>query len=374
MVVLVAAHETGSANALVPVIRTLAEQAQVQVQVLATAYAPRLFREERIPHREIRLPEATPAQLLQHADQFLEDCKPDLLILGTAWEKNLEKALLKKATARGIRTLAMVDNWSYFRERFLGLDNQNLVFPDKVAVVDEAARRQALQEGIPPERMVITGQPHLESLPKKAGQPAVRNQADRLRRQWLAASAGETAHRLILFVSEPLSTYSGPTSPYYRGYTEVDALKGVLQAAEVVGQRRGLRTRVVAKLHPREELASSPLVAWAASQKVRIEKEIPPLASFLASDAVVGMASMALLEAACVGRPAASFEPTGKEKMAFHGSRIGAVAKAGSVPELAQWLETTLIQPPPPPPQALSDLIRPAAARRVVKVAMELVG
>ncbi len=371
MVILVAAHETGSANALVPVIRDLSSFPKIRVQILATGDAPRIFREEGIPYRQIELPEKRDAGFLRTADRLLEDFAPDLLILGTAWEKNLEKAFLELAPARGIRSLSIVDNWSHFRERFLKATGPGSAFPDRVAVVDEHAQEQALKEGIPPERLVITGQPHLESVVEKVKSPVVVRQAAALRQRWLAAFSPEKI-RLVLFVSEPFSIYSASSTPYHRGYTEVEALEGLLEAAGDVERNRALRVQVVVKLHPRESQSCSPMAVAAASKGITTEKEAPGLASLIASDAVVGMASMLLFEAALAGRPTVSFEPNGKEEVAFHGSRIGAVAKASSVQELQGWLDAALTRPAHVSSPALARLARGRAARKIVETALEL--
>lgn len=371
MKILVTAHETGSANALVPVIRELSAMPNTEVQVLATGYAPRIFALEGIPHRQVELPEQRDAAFLQFADRLLEECGPELLVLGTAWEKNLEKAFLQLAPDRGIRTLSIVDNWCHFKERFLQVEGTDASFPDRVAVIDESAQEQAIAEGVPAERVVITGQPYLESIRERAEDPAVSRLAAQLRKQWQPASFPETT-RLILFVSEPFSAYSSPASPYYRGYTEIEALEELLEAARNIEEKRGFPVKVVVKLHPREFDSSSSMAMNTTLKGIPTERDGNNLAILAASDAVVGMSSMLLVESALAGRLTISFEPNGKEEVAFEGARIGAVAKADSVRQLTDWLDAALTRPAFAPPAALFGLAHSGATRRVVEAALDL--
>ncbi len=373
MRILVTAHETGSANALVPVVRELSALPKADVRVLATGYAPRIFSAEGVSYRQVELPEDRAETLLRLAAQLLDEHQPELLILGTAWEKNLEKAFLQLAPERGIRTLTVVDNWSHFRERFVTLDGKGVVFPDRIAVIDEPAREEALREGVPPERVIVTGQPYLESIRERAKGPAISAQAAKLRTGWLPPSSRETT-RLVLFVSEPFSAYSGPSTPHYRGYLETEALEALLDAALFVERRRGFPVQVVVKLHPREFDSSSSMAMLAALRGLPAEKEGNGLACLAAADVVVGMASMLLLESALLGRLTISFEPNGKEEVAFHGARIGAVAKAATAQQLADWLDSALTRPVSPPPAAVAGVAHQGATRRVVETVLELLG
>lgn len=363
MRILVAAHETGCANALVPVIRRLKSRSDIHVEVRATGYAPRVFQEEGISYQPMDL--AQEGGGLNAADRLLQEQQPDLLLLGTAWEKTIENALLQRAQVRGIRSLSIVDNWSYFRKRFRAFEGDGLLLPDRVIVVDEIARDRAIAEGLPADRLVITGQPHLESIPQRAREPDVARQADHLRSRW-------TNGRSVLFVSEPFYVYSPPSTADYRGYTEVEAFEGLMEAADKVRQKWEIPIRVVVRPHPREldsPFAIGPLIA---ARGAALEEARAGLAGLLACDAVVGMASMLLLESALAGRPTASFEPNGKKEFSFHGVEIGAVAKTSSVRELADWLETVLTTPKVEPSVALARLAQGNAAHRIVEIALEL--
>lgn len=71
------------------------------------------------------------------------------LITGTGWSSRLEHDARLLARERGIRSIAVLDHWTNYRERFLR--DGNLVTPDELWVVDEYALDIARQTfpGVP---------------------------------------------------------------------------------------------------------------------------------------------------------------------------------------------------------------------------------
>ena len=135
---------------------------------------------------------------------------------------------------------------------------------------------------------------------------------------------------------------------HYRGYTEVEALDGLIEAAEQAERHGEMRVAVVAKLHPKESIESLQLGPLARKRDLLVVADQPPWPCILAADAIVGMTSMFLLESAVAGRPTISFQPGAAHPESFVGTRVGMVPAASSVEELATLLAASLSGSPLP--------------------------
>ena len=75
----------------------------------------------------------------QNLDEALENSS--LLISGTGWQSNLEIKAIKISKENKIRSIAILDHWVNFKERFF--IEGKLVLPDELWVVDAKAKRIA---------------------------------------------------------------------------------------------------------------------------------------------------------------------------------------------------------------------------------------
>lgn len=71
--------------------------------------------------------------------QLFDKCNS--LICGTSWQSTLEVQAIKKFKKEGKRTVAFLDHWVNYRERFL-LDNK-LILPDEIWTADLYAEQIA---------------------------------------------------------------------------------------------------------------------------------------------------------------------------------------------------------------------------------------
>jgi len=367
--ILAAAQETGAANALAPVIKELDRRVGVNVVVAAAGNAARVFVSEGIKHQRVGLPGKHDGREMDGIRELLAGTSPHLLLLGTAWGQSLDKLLLRVASG-DVPSISIVDTWSYFAERFTDPRTGERVFPTRVAVADEWALEEAVQHGFPRHLLVATGQPHLDMLPARVQDPEISQQAQRLRRNWLRTASVENSRRIVLFASEAFTRHAGPSTPYYRGYTEIDGLEGLVEAVQCVEKTTNLRIEVVLKLHPEESPNFFCPGPRAIQRGVRVVADQPSLPCILAADVIVGMVSMFLIEASVALKPAISFQPGLHGRDGFVGSRIGLMPVASSVQELTQLLDeyltnagTTRRNPP---------FTRGDAASRIADMALEL--
>jgi hypothetical protein len=286
--VLVVARDAGAASALAPVVAALAEDTTFRPRVVAWGNACRTFEAEGV-----------------NVEPFPEDPAPSevnglvasaaAVLTGTSLRVELDSRVWAAARAAGIPSVALLDHWKNYAERFT-IDAPFDALPAMIAVMDDAAARELTARGCPSDRVVVTGQPRFDSLPN-AVSPEERARA--------RASLGvDPSRRVAVFASEPRG------APYddRTGFTQAEALAMFLDAVESVADD----LLVLVKLHPVEQEAS---VAAALSGRTGPETRllrtglVRDLAD--AADVFCGMTSIVLLDAALLGLPTVSIRPGG---------------------------------------------------------------
>lgn len=236
------------------------------------------------------------------------------LVAGTSWGPTLDKAAIRAACESGLPSVAIVEHWSLYRERFSRIDGgvaQAAEFlPDRIWLNDDIALADALAAGLPMERLRVVGQPHLE------------RQRERL------AAAGVPCDKRVVFVSEQIRDDFCHDPALDPGFDEFTALEGVAAALPA-------GVELVIKLHPRE--ASDKYAATAARLRAAVIGRADAGKLVAQAGRVVGMVSMLLLEAALVRGDVVSFMPGGRPRD-FIGNRIGATRAATTVDQLRDLL------------------------------------
>lgn len=232
---------------------------------------------------------------------------------GTSRHAERDGEWWKAASARGIPTLAVLDHWDQYVERFTVRRPFDRL-PTRVAVMDERARRAMIRYGCPADRIVVTGHPALEAVLEA---PLVGR--DDARRAWGLADADWA----ILFVSEPLASDFGGTYPF----DETQVLGILLEATS------DLTASVVVRPHPRQP--ATPFAQDAA--RMRLDRTASPRGAMAGADTIVGMTSMFLLEAALSGAPVLSIQPT-SEPYPIAGDCPSLIPIARTVAAARAWL------------------------------------
>lgn len=228
-----------------------------------------------------------------------------------------ERLLWRWAAERGIPSAAIIDQWQNYAIRFSGeAEAERLAYlPDRIMVMDDLARCEAIASGLPAERLVVTGQPAFDSI---------------LREHWALPSPDElrAAHGLpvacplVTFVAERL----GRDFADSLGYDEVSTLEFLGGALDAIAAVTGPLTLAV-KLHPQNTMDQ---FDWAVGRWPRVEvhlfaREITPRRMIAASDLVVGMSSVMLVESILVGRPTVSIELDARREPQLVAARTGAI-------------------------------------------------
>lgn len=277
---LLAAHDPGGANLLVPVMALLRDAGH-RLSLAAAGPAATIW-------PRVGEPVSTMADD-GDAGSLLDRLAPDLVVTGTSFS-GLERRLWAAARSRGIGSLAAIDAWTDPRCRFAGPDGDDEQ-PDVLCVLDEGMRDDILAGGWCRSRLCVTGQPHLQAVTRRLREARrERKRADR---------------PVVAFFSEPVrQDHGGIAAVGYDQDMVADAILDGLAGAPPL--------TLLVQPHPRED----PDVwrAWQAqkeeSDRLRIVISDRPTDAVLAEcDAVLGMTTMVLVEAVLAGIPALAVQP-----------------------------------------------------------------
>ncbi len=266
-------------------------------------------------------------------EQAFASIGPSAVICGTTCHESADRKFLRYARQAGVRSVAVMDEWYNYFYRFSASGQQDpSCLPSVIALPDDLAVREAVAEGLPSSLCHATGSPSLASIWNKG-------------KLWKevppkipAVLAGAGSHPVITFVSEThaLDYGSRPGESgmmgTYIGYTETmvrDLILGTLSSLphDIV---------FVEKPHPSVQGVALPDHV-PANVDYRLARDAPTLELCAHSDAVVGMRSIALLEARLLGCSAISFQPglIGAEHCTA--VRLGLVPGLRTCDELYSW-------------------------------------
>ena len=126
------------------------------------------------------------------------------------------------------------------------------------------------------------------------------------------------------FVSQPLARVLNDRLSW--GFTERDVVPALVRACELLPRQVRDRLRLIFLAHPEEDEAGLAALVRERSPSFRTEvrKEPDPLAVVRACDAVTGMFSILLVEAALCGLPVVSIQPGLKREDMLVTNRSGA--------------------------------------------------
>lgn len=261
----------------------------------------------------------------------IREVKPSAIICGTTCYESPDREALALAGRLGVPGVAVVDEWYNHLLRFS--TRAGRAFPDAIAVPDDFARREAIAEGVPPEICHATGSPSLALIADlgevwRGSPPALPG-----------AMKGTEGATVVTFLSETHSAdygespgHSGPLGPFL-GYTEQSVCRSIL---ETLGRLPG-KFVFLYRPHP----AETGFPEWPghpANVECRMVRSGPlhPLCHH--SDLVLGMRSMAILEAALIGCRVASFQPGLLGPQVCTAVRLGMVPLFGDAASLSEWI------------------------------------
>ena len=315
MKVLLFARDPGGANAVVPLAPHLAERGH---EVLLYGKDAALKQYLAYGQAGLDLAAVAPEMSVDSYAGFLQQLAPDFLITATGSDDFAEKLLWQAAERLAIPSFAILDHWFNYGIRFSPYklveqelyeqDKRHPFLPSRILVMDDEVRAAMIQEGFAPERILVSGQPHFDSL---------RQQAERFTAEEISQYRDQLgiteADFLLCFISENITEpdKGDDLSQYYWGYTERSVFSELMDAVQAAAAASGRKVHVVVKPHPNETFdAYSDLIAAKAGRlaSASIDTAVHPVKLCQAVDLVCGMSSMVLVEAVILGLPVLSVQ------------------------------------------------------------------
>lgn len=227
-----------------------------------------------------------------------------LVITGTSdVDEPTDRRLWRAAARRGIESHVFLDHPANLDRRFFESSGA-ATFPDRVYLPDDGYVAPLAALGVPRAAMIVAGDLHLARLASGVGRDAVAARSG-LRDRW-GAGAGDV---VVLYASECNAEMAaaGRPSPFDE-FATLDRLIGLVRArAPIAGVATAPDTTlIVVRPHPRDRAGKYD--AWRGTRAPRlvISADGAPLEALCAADAVAGMGSTLLREAAALRRPVVS--------------------------------------------------------------------
>jgi hypothetical protein len=203
-----------------------------------------------------------------------------LLISGTGWQSNLEHDARKLARFLGIKSVAVIDHWTNYRDRFIRDDEE--VLPDEIWVTDEYAKKLA-ENYFPDLRIVQLPNLYLENIVTEIS--------------FQEASVIKSAATRLLYVLEPIRQVWGNGDQL----AEFQALDFFIKNINLLGFGKTLSIKL--RPHPSDPIGKYD--QWIESQKnldVSLDNSRTLAEAIAWSNVVVGCQTYAMVVALASGR------------------------------------------------------------------------
>ena len=285
------AHDPGGANAIKPLIEPL-NQHNHTVLVYGDGSALNI------------LPNII--QYNDDTDKLIEKTKPDFVITGTSASCMTEKKLRKSAKKFGVQCLSVSDAWVNYN-RFTPYScaelrenkryNELEYLPDYVIVMDKYAKYGTVKEGVPSDIIYPLGNPHFKY---------IKECFEKINAQDLRNNLINGKEKLVIWASECF------IEDYGKGL-ELAALKDII---DIVPDN----VQLIVKHHTREKENK-----FDEFKNIKIIRDITSQELIKASDMLISMTSMVLIESIIAAKPCLSYQKNESDENKFILTKIGAL-------------------------------------------------
>jgi hypothetical protein len=299
--ILALSRDRGSMQAIAPVIIALEDCRAVEVKTYATKESFPVIAESGLTG-ELLDAASLSCNPKAYLGAILDTYGPALVLTGSSPARGRvpetpEQFAILEARRRGLRTIAVLDYWGMYEERF-SRDGQAIaldLLPDKLCVIDRRAALDLAALGVPANTIAITQNPWLDTL---AARTAV----------VVAGGAGCITDGItVLLISQPLAETRTARKWQYDQY---DLFRCLLDAIPVPTKKDNYATLRVLP-HPSEDASLwQMLIATAQREHLRFEvcngRDLNLLRD---ADYVVTSHSTLAYEALYFGTPCISLRP-----------------------------------------------------------------
>ena len=227
----------------------------------------------------------------------LEDAigQSEWVLCGTSWQSDIECRAIELSRASGKRSVAFLDHWVNYQERFVRGGIRHL--PDEIWVGDAYAKALAGNE-FPDTPIRLLQNPYFAD---------IRLEVANLKNQHACVERNNDA-LAVLFVCENISEHAALQygDPRYWGYTEFDAIEYFFRKIAALGTPI---SSVVIRPHPSDPVGKYDQIIVRYAGLARLSSGKTLLDDIAQADIVVGCESMAMVIAVQCGRRVISCIP-----------------------------------------------------------------
>lgn len=305
--ILATSWHPGGINAIIPVIKKLRQENRCDVDVFGYEYSEKILEKNNVNYSKIDFYNVNDVSIFS-MEKILEIEKPDLVLTGTATQDKNHKYVLEHnitlaAKERSIKSLAVLDLWGNYTERFSD-SNTGEIFKfisDKIAILDEICKEKMIEEGFPEKRLAITGNPSFDELIELKNNFSEKDKEKVKQELGLAIDS-----YLIMYASQPIELHYKEDL----GYTEKTVLKNLIES--VIDFKDKEKISLLVKLHPREnkEDLGAVIKDYEFSKlQIKLDQEYNTRKAILASDSIFSPFSTVLVESTYLDKPSISIQP-----------------------------------------------------------------
>lgn len=277
-------HDAGASEILLELCRANIDTQEFCIFCLLDSPCYTLVKAKRLEPYTINIPD-------EETDIFkkLLDFNPSIILYGTGWQNHLERIFLKYAREHKLPSVAFLDHWSNYRERF--------GYPD-----------EKWRENLP--NFIATHNKESFELAKNLDLPnvvAIKNYAQE--REFLYAKdifERVKEQDILLFLSEPTAKVAQKSygDSNFWGFNEVKVFKDILENYKLFSCKK-----IVIRVHP----SDTPQTYKDIDQDV-IFSDKTLLEDIAKAKIIIGIDTVALYSAYLLGKKALSYIPSNKRE------------------------------------------------------------
>ena len=316
-VVFFADHPAG-AKAVAAVANKLIEESKVVVTVIGHNFSKPIFEGVGLAYKTIE--DFGLADISVHSvEKLLKAVSADLVIAGAGAQEGkandiIELTCILASRNLGITSVTIFGDWQSYTKCFsdertgIKLD----CMPDYVAIMDEYAKKEMIEKGLPENKLVITGNPAWDHLLEKS-QSFTDEEKEEVKRK-----IGLDCQTLFFFASNMFHQFEATD-----GFWTMETLKLIINQIPTLPG-----VGVVVRFHPRmpqQEKDQLKKVVEESGTTMKVVDDIDSLALSLVADLTIIESSNTGIEAVYMRRPVISLQPGLKVKDNLVISRLGIV-------------------------------------------------
>jgi len=309
-------------------------------------------------------------------DCVLDELAPSCVLVGTA--ENPDTAglvLIDAARGREVVSVGAIDAPANAAYRFRGCADGSLTHrPDWLLVPEDWTARAFSTLGFPANRIVVCGHPHFDCVRAYAARP---DTPDRQTLRRALVPNADSTQKVVIFAAEPstgLDPHEYRRSAGYElhGRGRSDERTAIV-LEEFLEAAAGIQPRpyIVLRLHPKDTASEFDAYVPEIDQ---ISQDELALDMIIASDAVVGMTTMLIVEAVLLGRPTLSIVPRRQEEEWLPTISLGLTPCAHTRPEVKACVAALLSGKEVPSSAAVADALPSGGTARAADFLARLVG